>query len=230
MTGSPIPAEGIRTASRKTWRLLPHDPAAIAGLSRELRVSPIVAQLLLNRKIADPALAKKFLDCSLGGLHEPELLPGMAEAVRRICAAIGRKDKICVYGDYDVDGVTGTAILLTCLKHLGADADFHVPHRLEDGYGLNLETLRKLAASGVRMVVTVDCGITSLAEAELARELGLELIVTDHHEPKASLPCADVLVHPRLPIGSNGSTTFYPFGLGPGKEPLRRRQSYPATS
>jgi single-stranded-DNA-specific exonuclease len=209
MTTEAPSAERTRSVTRKVWRLLPHDAAAIQALAKTLRVSPIVAQLLLNRKITDPALAQKFLDCRMTQLHEPELLPNMGEAVARIDAAIKRQAKICVYGDYDVDGVTGTAILLTCLKHLGADADFHVPHRLEEGYGLNGDTLRKLAANGVRLVITVDCGISSIAEAELARELGIELVITDHHEPKASLPSADVLVHPRLP---NGTTTSYPFG------------------
>jgi single-stranded-DNA-specific exonuclease len=196
-----------RFKNPKVWRLLPHDPAAIRTLAVAAAVSPIVAQLLLNRKISDPQLAKKFLGCPLSDLHEPELLPGLDAAIDRILAAIRRGDRICIYGDYDVDGVTGTAILATCLKHLGVEVDYHIPHRVEEGYGLSSDTLRKLAASGIRMVVTVDCGIASLAEAVVARELGLELVVTDHHEPKATLPCADVLVHPRLPIGA----ATYPF-------------------
>jgi single-stranded-DNA-specific exonuclease len=196
-----------RSASPKVWRLLPHDPAAIRSLSTAIGVSPIVAQLLLNRKIVDPQLAKKFLGCPLADLHEPELLPGLDAAIDRILAAIRRGDRICIYGDYDVDGVTGTAILATCLKHLGVEVDYHIPHRVEEGYGLSSDTLRKLAAAGIRMIVTVDCGIASLDEAVVARQLGLELIVTDHHEPKSTLPCADVLVHPRLPIGA----ATYPF-------------------
>ena len=123
----------------------------------------------------------------------------MPEAVERIHAAVAQKKRIVVYGDYDVDGVSGTAILLTTLRQLGADVDFHVPHRLEDGYGLSHEALRKIAEGGVSVVVTVDCGIASCAEADEARRLGLELIVTDHHEPKERLPDAAVLVHPRLP-------------------------------
>jgi single-stranded-DNA-specific exonuclease len=186
---------------------LPHDPAAIRSLSAAAGVAPIVAQLLLNRQISDPQLAKKFLACRFSDIHAPELLPGLEAAIDRILAAIRRGDRICIYGDYDVDGVTGSAILATCLKHLGAVVDYHIPHRIEEGYGLCADTLRKLASAGVRMVVTVDCGIASLAEAEVARDLGLELVVTDHHEPKGTLPCADVLVHPRLPIGN----ATYPF-------------------
>jgi single-stranded-DNA-specific exonuclease len=190
----------------KTWYLLPHDPVAIERLARALGTSPIVAQLLLNRDQRDAESAAKFLQAPLSGLHEPERLPGMLEAVERLHAAIQHKRRICVYGDYDVDGVSGTAILLTALRHLEADVEFHVPHRLEDGYGLSNEALRKIADGGAQVVVTVDCGIASLAEADEARRLNLELIVTDHHEPKGRLPDAAVVVHPRLP------SSAYPWG------------------
>ena len=161
------------------------------------------------------------------------MLPGVLEATERIWNAVQQKRPICIYGDYDVDGVTGTSILLTALKHLGAVVEFHVPHRLEDGYGLNGPALARLAEQGVKTVITVDCGIASMAEADLARRLGLELIITDHHEFKDTLPSADVLVHPRLPIGHNGSAVHYPFGglsgagrrfqagLGPVQEGVR---------
>jgi single-stranded-DNA-specific exonuclease len=182
----------------KTWHLQPHDPAAIEGLARALGISPIVAQLLLNRDQREPEAAGRFLQAPLSGLYEPERLPGVVAAVERIHVAIQQKKRLCVYGDYDVDGVSGTAILLTALRHLGADVDFHVPHRLEDGYGLSNEALAKIAAAGTSLVVTVDCGIASIAEADEAKRLNLELIVTDHHEPKDRLPDAAVLVHPRL--------------------------------
>jgi single-stranded-DNA-specific exonuclease len=190
----------------KMWHLLPHDPLAIERLARGLGISPIVAQLLLNRNQGDPESAGKFLKAPLSGLHEPEGLPGMPEAVDRLLTAIKHKKRIVVYGDYDVDGVSGTAILLTALRMLEADVDFHVPHRLEDGYGLSNEALRKIAEAGTSVVVTVDCGIASAAEADEAKRLNLDLIVTDHHEPKERLPAAAVVVHPRLP----GST--YPWG------------------
>jgi single-stranded-DNA-specific exonuclease len=135
----------------------------------------------------------------------------VSEAAERIARAINQKRKICIYGDYDVDGVTGTAILLRLLTKLGADVQFHTPLRLSEGYGLHSDKLRELVRGDVSLVVSVDCGIASLAEAEVAKELGLELIVTDHHEMKTGLdgpllPLAATLVHPRLP----GST--YPFG------------------
>jgi single-stranded-DNA-specific exonuclease len=190
----------------KIWRLLPHDHEAVGRLASSLRLSPIVAQLLLNRGLAAPDQARRFLDAPLNALHPPEQLPGVAEAARRILAAVEQGRKVCVYGDYDVDGVSGSAILLQALRLLDAQVDLYVPHRLEEGYGLNRDALKQIADSKASLVVTVDCGIASHAEAEEARKLGLELIVTDHHEMKETLPPADVLVHPRLPGAS------YPFG------------------
>jgi single-stranded-DNA-specific exonuclease len=171
-----------------------------------LRVSPVVAQLLLNRDLKSPDAARRFLDAPLAGLHPPLSLPGLPDAVERLYRAVEAKKKVCVYGDYDADGVTGTAILLGLFQQLGAPVEFYVPHRLEEGYGLNIEALRQLATSGVQVVVTVDCGICSLDEADEAQRLGIELIVTDHHEMKDRLPAAACCVHPRLPGGS------YPFG------------------
>ncbi len=190
----------------RPWRLLPHDRSAIDRLASALGLAPITAQLLLNRGLTSPPDARRFLDVPLSGLHAPELLPGVAEAATRIHEAVRQGRRVCVYGDYDVDGVTGAAILLTCLRLLGGQVDLYVPNRLEEGYGLNRDALRQIAESGASMVVTVDCGIASVGEAEEARRLGLELIVTDHHEYKETLPDAAVLVHPRLPGGS------YPFG------------------
>jgi single-stranded-DNA-specific exonuclease len=191
---------------KKAWRLLPHDGPAIERLAGQLGVAQLVAQLLLNRQVKTPEDARHFLHAPLKDLHEPELVPGMLEAARRLHDAVRQQRPICVYGDYDVDGVTGTAILYTTLQLLGAKVEFFVPHRLDDGYGLNVRALENIARNGGSMVVTVDCGIASLAEANEARRLGLELIITDHHEFKTQLPTADVLVHPRLDGGK------YPFG------------------
>jgi single-stranded-DNA-specific exonuclease len=195
----------LRTAT-KTWYLLPHERGAVERLAREAAVPPVVAQLLLNRRVTTADDVRHFLSAPYSGLRDPELLPGVPQAAERIHAAVRDKRRICIYGDYDVDGVTGTAILWEALRLLGATADYYVPHRIDEGYGLNAEALKKIAESGASLVVTVDCGIASVAEAETAKQLGLELIVTDHHEPKDRLPGADVLVHPRLP-GHD-----YPFG------------------
>jgi single-stranded-DNA-specific exonuclease len=189
----------------KSWQLRPSDPATSGRLASEAKTSQVVAQLLLNRGVTDAAAARAFLDAPLTGLHAPELLPGATEAAERIVRAVAEGRRVCIYGDYDVDGTTGTALLLGLLKRLGAEPEFYVPNRLDEGYGLNLEAVRQLAKSGVSLVVTVDCGITSVREAEEANRLGLELIVTDHHETRDRLPPA-VLVHPRLP------GTSYPHG------------------
>lgn len=197
--------DGLRNVA-KSWHLLPHDRVGIERLGAALRLPPIVAQLLLNRGLSDPEAARRFLDAPLNGLHPPDRLPGVAEAADRLLQAVRDKRRICVYGDYDVDGTTGTAILWQALHLVGGSADFYVPHRLEEGYGLNVLALQQIAATGATVVVTVDCGIAAVAEAEEARRLGLELIITDHHELKEHLPAAAALVHPRLP------GTSYPFG------------------
>jgi single-stranded-DNA-specific exonuclease len=190
------------------WRLKPFDSGQISSLSRSARISPLVAQLLINRGIVDPDRAVVFLQAKLGSLNDPESLPGAAEAADRIARAIRQDRTIVIYGDYDVDGVCGTSVLWACLRLAGArQVGYYIPHRVEEGYGVNADALRKLAATYPSpLVVTVDCGISAVAEALLARELGIELIVTDHHTIGADLPRADVLVHPRLP----GST--YPCG------------------
>ena len=183
----------------KHWRIHPHEPDRIAALERALGVSAVVAQLLVCRGMTDPARARQFLDCKLSDLREPEQLPGCAEAAERIYQSIRRGRRIVVYGDYDVDGVTGTAILRQCFKMLGADVGYYLPNRIEEGYGLNCEAVRRLAAEKAELLVTVDCGIRSLREAATARECGVELIVSDHHEPGPALPAAEAIVHPRLP-------------------------------
>lgn len=193
-------------AVRKIWRLLPQEGAAAARLATHLNVSPVLAQLLHNRGLGNIEEAERFLHAPLAGLRAPDELPGVAAAADHILQAVRSGRRICIYGDYDVDGVTGTAILLQALFLLDAAVHFYVPHRMEEGYGLNREALRQIAADGTSLVITVDCGIASLEEAEEAWRLGLDLIVTDHHESKATLPRATGLVHPRLP-GCN-----YPFG------------------
>ena len=189
----------------RTWRFLAHDPSRVRQLSSDLCVSPLVAQVLIARGLGEQA--GEFLNARLTGLHDPELLPGVAEAADRIVSAIRSQRRITIYGDYDVDGVTATALLWHCIQLAGGRVDFYIPSRLEEGYGLNCDALRQLHQEDPqRLLVSVDCGIGSIAEAALARELGLELIVTDHHQFGAALPDASCLVHPRLP-GTN-----YPFG------------------
>ena len=190
----------------KRWRIHPHDPERIAALERAAGIPAVVAQLLVCRGVTDPDAAHTFLSPKLAALRDPECLPGCFEAARRIHEAVAAGQRITIYGDYDVDGMSGTALLWQCLKLLGANVGYYVPHRVDEGYGVHADAVRSLAAEGTRLLVTVDCGIASPAEAALARELGLEVIVTDHHEPGPQLPEAAAIVHPRLPGGR------YPFG------------------
>jgi len=198
--------------SRKRWRLLVTDRSKAQRLAEELRLHPAIADLLSTRGIGNREEALRFLRASLRDLHEPDYLPGVTEAAQRLHAAVRTGQRICVYGDYDVDGITATTLLWRCLRLAGADADFYVPHRLEEGYGLNVEALRQLRRQGTDVVVTVDCGISAVAEAEEARRLGLTLLITDHHEFHETLPDAEVLVHPRLP----GSEYPFPHLCGVG--------------
>jgi single-stranded-DNA-specific exonuclease len=190
----------------KRWRIHPHDSDRIAALQRAAGIPAVVAQLLICRGTTDPQAARSFLDCKLSALHDPDALPGCSEAAKLLLAAIADKQRLIIYGDYDVDGMTGAAILWLCLKMLGGNVGYYIPHRVDEGYGLSSEAIRSLAADGARWIVSVDCGIGGLEEADLARELGLRLIVTDHHEPGPRLPAAEAIVHPRLPGGN------YPFG------------------
>lgn len=183
----------------KRWRIAMHDPARVAALGRAAGIPPVVAQLLLGRGVCDPDSVREFLDVRLSGLRDPEQLPGAVRAAELIHAAIRDGRRITVYGDYDADGISATAILLLCLRLLGARADYYIPNRIDEGYGLNHEALRTLAAAGADVVITVDCGIASVAEAETACQLGLTLIVTDHHRSAERLPCVAAIVHPGLP-------------------------------
>jgi len=189
----------------KLWRIQPYDQSRIAALGATSGVSPVVAQLLMARGIVGQAEIRDFLDCKLSSLRDPALLPGVREAAAVLMSAVRERRKITVYGDYDVDGMTAVSLLLQCLRLLGAEANFYVPRRIEEGYGLNADALRSLAEAGTKVVVTVDCGISGVAESRVAKELGLELIITDHHEFAAELPTAAAIVHPRLP------GTSYPF-------------------
>ncbi len=182
----------------KRWRIRFYDPEQLAWLERAVGIPPLIAQLLWVRGIREPESARRFLEPKLSALRGPEELPGCMEAANRLYEAVRQQRRIALYGDYDVDGITGTAILWRCLRLLGAEPIYYIPSRLEEGYGLNGEALRGLAQRGVEVLVTVDCGIGSLAEAEEASRLGIELLITDHHEPGPQLPKAAAIVHPRL--------------------------------
>ncbi|MCH2127812.1 MAG: single-stranded-DNA-specific exonuclease RecJ [Pirellulaceae bacterium] len=183
----------------KQWYFFPHDRDAIRALERRAGIPAVLAQLLLCRGLSNPEDVRDFLDPQLTQLRDPDQLPGVSLAAGLIHRAVTDGEHIVVYGDYDADGMCATAILYRCLTLLGANVSYHVPNRLSDGYGLNGGALQKLASQGAQVVITVDCGIANVSEARLARELGLQLIVTDHHEMTDTLPEAAAIVHPRLP-------------------------------
>src|SRR5262252_2980814 len=179
------------------WEPTPCDDHAASRLAAALSIPPIVARLLCQRGLSDPDLATRFLNPALDQLHDPAALADMPAAVDRILAAVARKERIAIHGDYDVDGVTSTVILRRALELVGGDVVHFIPERLRDGYGLQPVAIERLHADGVSLVISVDCGIRGADAALRARELGIDLIITDHHEPDASLPPALAIINPK---------------------------------
>jgi single-stranded-DNA-specific exonuclease len=182
---------------RKIWEIRPRC-AHSKTLAEQLKITPLFAQVLVNRQISDPKTAQSFLSPKLTDLIEPARLPGMAQAVERIRRAIAEQEPIVLYGDYDVDGISSVAILWHLFRLLNARADYYIPHRLDEGYGLNTDAVRQLAEAGTKLLITVDCGISAVEEVALARQLGMDCILTDHHRPGPVLPEARAIVHPLL--------------------------------
>jgi single-stranded-DNA-specific exonuclease len=179
------------------WTSHPCDEECAASLARDLKLSPVVARLLAIRGIVDAETASRFLKPSLDHLLDPMGLADMDRAVDRLLHAIARRERIAVHGDYDVDGITSTVILRRALELLGGEVVHFIPERLRDGYGLQPAALERLHADGVHIVVSVDCGIRGAEAARRARQLGLDLIITDHHEPDNELPDACAVVNPK---------------------------------
>jgi len=178
------------------WTIAPLEPDAAPALARALGIGEVTASVLVRRGYGDPDAARRFLEAELPG-HDPFLLGDMRDAVERIRAAIAAGTRICVHGDYDVDGICATALAVLVLRELGADVVWHLPSRFEEGYGVSRDTLERLADEGVGLVVTVDCGITAVEEIAEARARGLEVVVTDHHRPGETLPdCPIVATRP----------------------------------
>ncbi|MBU0686985.1 MAG: single-stranded-DNA-specific exonuclease RecJ [Candidatus Margulisbacteria bacterium] len=182
----------------KRWEILPPDFDLSSKLSKELSVSHITAQILINRGITNAEQAKNFLSPKLTTLSDPLELPQIKEAAKRLFEAKEKKEKVLVYGDYDVDGVTGTALLVSAFRFLGLDTDYYIPHRYEEGYGMNPDAIKEIAERGVKLIVTVDCGISNVEEIALAKKLGIDVIVTDHHNIPSELPAAVAMVNPKF--------------------------------
>lgn len=174
-------------------------------LVRELGIDPLIAGILAGRGLDTPEKARTFLEPSLASLHDPFLLPDMRKAVARILEGIGNGEKITVYADYDADGTTAAGILLSYLRETGAEIDHYIPNRLKEGYGMNVPALTKIKQRGTTLIITVDNGISSLKEADWCRQNGIDLIITDHHEPQESLPVATAV------IDAKRTDSVYPF-------------------
>ena len=178
------------------WLFPTPDPEAVNNLTSTLRIQPLTARVLTARGLTDPQTAQRFLTPQLEHLHSPALLTGMPEALTRLRAAISAHEKILIYGDYDVDGTVSVVILKKAIELAGGQASFHVPHRLKDGYGMRADVIERAAAMGVRLIVSVDTGIRATEVVRGARELGIDVIVTDHHLPEAELPPALAVLNP----------------------------------
>src|SRR5947207_2736002 len=182
--------------SEGIWTIRPCPHRQASGLAKELGLSEITASVLVRRGYGDPEVARAFL-AGEQRLHDPFLLGDMAGAVERIRAAIAAGRRICVHGDYDVDGICATVLAVLVLRELGAEVEWHLPSRFEEGYGVQRETLARLAEEGCGLVLTVDCGVTAVEEVADARARGLDVVVTDHHRPGDRLPdCPVVATRP----------------------------------
>jgi single-stranded-DNA-specific exonuclease len=194
------------TSSATRWKLRHPDPSLVEGLMRSHRLTRVTASLLVTRGVTDRAAADVHLEPKLSGLHDPALLPGLTFATRRIAQAIVKQETILVHGDYDVDGVTGTALLMRLFEIVGAKAVWHIPNRFTDGYSFGTHSIEKVKETGATLVISVDNGTSAFETISALRDIGVDTIVTDHHEPpQGALPPAVAIVNPKLESAS------YPF-------------------
>ncbi|MGD8188866.1 single-stranded-DNA-specific exonuclease RecJ [Brevibacillus ginsengisoli] len=192
---------------KSRWQLAEYEEARSDQIARECGISPLLAKLLVIRGIDTVERANAFLNVSTDQFHDPYLLDGMERAVNRIRLALEQKEPICLYGDYDADGVSSTTLMVHVMRQMGATFDYYIPNRFTEGYGLNQEAIAQLHERGFGLIITVDTGISAVEQVAYANELGLDVIVTDHHEPPAILPDAYAVINPKKP----GCT--YPFDM-----------------
>ena len=179
---------------RKKWEFYDTDDNVVTEVAKKYDLNKLLATVLVNRNIVEEDQINKFLNPTRGDFHNPLLMPDMEIARDRVLQAIENNEKVIIYGDYDVDGITSTTVLKSFLEERGLHVDSYIPNRLDEGYGLNNEALDKIAAEGYTLMITVDCGISAINEIEYAHTLGIETIVTDHHEPSEILPKAVAVV------------------------------------
>ena len=182
---------------KKKWLLREFDKNRVVEMSKEFHISPLTAIILYNRGIHDDDAIRRFLSKDIDVMHDPYLLKDMEKAAERIRKAHDNKEKVTIYGDYDVDGITSIAILYKYLTEMGIDTDYYVPDRMQEGYGVNKDALDKIHSNGSSLVITVDTGITAVEESEYAKEIGIDVIVTDHHECKERIPDVYAAIDPK---------------------------------
>lgn len=182
---------------KKRWKVSPANKELQAELGRELNILPLTAQLLVNRGLVDSGRASSFLRPDLSGLYDPLLMKDMDRAVERVMKALVAREPIAVYGDYDVDGTTSAALVYLFFKEAGVEITPYIPDRQTEGYGLNAEAVKKLAATGIKLIITVDCGSSNGPEIDLASSLGVDVVVTDHHELPGEAPAAAAVLNPK---------------------------------
>jgi single-stranded-DNA-specific exonuclease len=186
-------------ALEKRWSVLYYDSEAVFEFAAEAGIPLVMAKILVNRGILDAQTASAFLNPRLSELYDPSTLPDIDKAVDRIHQAAMANQKVVIYGDYDVDGTSAAALLVQFLNLLNMDVSYYIPHRIREGYGLNVNALRQFTSDDVQLLITVDCGINAVEEIRKAHEAGIDIIVTDHHEPGAENPSAYAIINPKLP-------------------------------
>jgi len=190
---------------KKRWVIKNTDSESCRLLVSGLKIHPVTASILSGRNITSVSQALLFLNPLLTGIIDPLQLKGMTDAVKRLFAAHANHEPVCIYGDYDVDGITGTALLVSFLRETGFDCRYFIPNRFDDGYGLNCDSIKQISSNGASLIISVDCGITAVKEALFCKELGIDLIIVDHHAPGDTIPDAAAVINPLQP-GCN-----YPF-------------------
>ena len=181
----------------KRWEYCTIDEEKVTEISEKFNISKLLATILVNRNILDEEEIKIFLNPTRKDFHDPYLMPDMEKAVNRIIEAINKKERVMIYGDYDVDGITSITVLKRFLEERGMSVSEHIPNRLEEGYGLNKQAIKEIADLGYKLMITVDCGISGIEEVEYANSLGIETIITDHHETLDQMPNAIAIVNPK---------------------------------
>ena len=189
----------------KSWQFYEENNELAEEISNKFKISKLLAQILINKNVTKDDEIEVFLNPKRNNFYDPFLMPDMEKAVERIIKAIENKEKVLIYGDYDVDGITSTTVLKKFLEKLGMTVDYHIPNRLKEGYGLNKEAIEEIAEKGTQLMITVDCGISGVEETEYAKLKGIDVIITDHHEPGENLPNAIAVVDAKI------KTNRYPF-------------------